>query len=119
MNLEHLAPYQFRPGQSGNPGGAAKIPEWLHGHRDELLKLQLQAATTGRLPLAAEMLDDGSEGPPKTQVVHPKERLMAMANLLDRLMGRPKVDEDRDEDERSQKVQALLVALTTSTMVQS
>lgn len=116
MNTEHLAPFQWKPGSSGNPAGKPRTPEWLHGHRDELLRLQLQAATTGRLPLAADPVDGGEE---ETQIVHPKERLMAMDSLLNRLMGRPKVDEDRDEDERSQKVQSLLVALTTSTMVQS
>ena len=106
-SLQNLTPWP--QGTSGNPGGAAKVPEWLHGHRDELLKLQLQAATKGTLPTESA---DGETG---EQKVSDKHRLMAIDSLLNRLMGRPKVDEDRDEDERSAKVQSLLVALTTST----
>lgn len=99
------------------------MPEWLYGHRDELLRLQLQAATTGRLPLAPDASETADDGAPvlgeQTQLIPPKDRLVAIENLLNRLMGRPKVDEDRDEDERSRKVQDLLIALTTSTLTQS
>lgn len=80
---EDPTPWLWKRGQSGNPGGKKKLPEWLTGKSDELLLIQHRAAMTGRLPIADE---DGTMGT-ATQVVPPGERLLAACRLLDRIHG--------------------------------
>lgn len=107
----------FLPGSKGGPGRPA-VPEWLKGHSDALLKLQLAAATTGRLPLSPplagdepEYTDDGEAIPAETsQVVSPADRLKAMGQLLDRLFGKPP-SAPEDIEKREGGVEALLMAL--------
>lgn len=75
--------------------GRPRVPDWLRGHTDELLRLQLEAATEGTLPAvhpeSGEMVKVG---------VSVRDRLTAGAQLLDRLLGKPVPIEDVAEDDQ-------------------
>lgn len=94
----------WKPGQSGNPSGRPRLPDWLKAHTDDLLRMQVQAALEGVVVYPGEA---GEE--PKREPIAPKERLQAVEKLLDRLLGRaPQSIEIADES-----TNALIAALMT------
>lgn len=107
----------WTPGMpSPNPGGRPKLPAWLTGKSDELLRLAFQAAATGRLPLAAPYADDapetdeeGNEVPPeRSQIVSAKDRCLVIDRLLDRILGKPGTAEGHNEETANAILAALL-----------
>lgn len=109
-------------GVSGNPTGRPKTPEWLKGHGPELLRLQLGAALTGRVPLAPagegddpEIGDDGMEVPAtKTQVVPPRVRHEVAESLLNRIYGRAALNEDGADEGKGNSRLAELYSRTAA-----
>jgi hypothetical protein len=97
---------RFQKGTAPGPG-RKPLPAWLTSTEssDALLRIQFDAATKGRIPLAPageddepEVTDDGEEVPPsRTQEVPPKVRLAAAEALLNRVHGKPAIVVERAE----------------------
>jgi hypothetical protein len=101
----------WKPGASANPQGRTPIPEWLRGKTDDLLRLQLQAATEGRLPIGPA---DGvfvPESERQWQPVESQHRIKALDSLLDRLLGRAPLAETSSAS--TEAVAELLAAIAT------
>lgn len=73
-NIKNLKP--FKPGQSGNPGGARKVPEEV--------KQALLAATPAAVSTLIELMATGGE----------RVRVQAASIILDRVYGKAAVQVD-------------------------
>jgi hypothetical protein len=101
--LENLVPYQFRPGESGNPGGRPKglmafVRERV-GDNGERLVVALEAIAYGTA-------DDQKAvfGLTRGLRVSPRDRLTAIAELFDRGWGRPAQTIDLQPKEEPQPI---------------
>lgn len=72
MSMERLAPYQFKPGQSGNPKGRPKIPP----HVRDLARAYTEDAVQVLANVMMTSDDDGA-------------RVKAAIAILDRAWGKP------------------------------
>jgi hypothetical protein len=87
---------RFTLGNAPLSPGRPRLPEWLKGHTDALLRLQVVAALEGRLVYPATDTEEET-----TERVAPKERIAAGERLLDRLLGKaPLAPEDAEQRTR-------------------
>jgi hypothetical protein len=99
-------------GFRGGPG-RPPVPPALYSRLPELLEVQIRAALVGRMPDGDWRPEDHEPGAARPEVkVSPRDRMTALADLLDRGYGKPRSTDEGDVD--GDEVAALTAALVTA-----